>query len=723
MTTLAGQIESFTFRNPATHFCIARLRVHGFSRPVTVKGFLTGTAPGETLELQGHWENHPTYGEQFRCEAFTVRMPDSAEEIGRFLAAGTIDGIGRKTAARLVAHFGSQTLAVIDAQPERLREVPGLGRARADRIAAAWQEQHASRDLMRRLQQAGVNPAHGARILALYGAQAGEILTRDPYRLARDWSGTGFLIADALSRSDGRSAGDPCRVQACLQHLLEQAAEAGDTFLPLPLMLRRAGSLFELPAELAREHLASMAESGSVVQAPGTAGEPCVYLAALFAAENGIALRLKAMLSIAAAPMPADSEAPSARIARQLALCPSAEQLDILERIPSLRIAVITGAAGTGKTTLVRSAMILLEGAGRRVLLAAPTGRAARRLGEAAARPAATIHRLLGYNPAEGVCDKNRDNPLEADVVIVDEASMVDTPLMHQLLEAVPLSAMLILVGDTFQLPPVGPGSVLADLIASGCVPVFTLRQIFRQHGGSAIVESAHQVRCGVIPRLCSTWPPEGGGQFLFLPEAEPEAAAERIADLCAEQLPAALGIDSVRDIQVLTPMHRGPAGTMQLNQLLQRRLNPGQGGHLFRAGDKVMHLKNNYTKEVFNGDIGIVSMVDSEKGTVRVAFDERSVVYQGTELDELTLAYAITVHKAQGSEYPVVVVSLLRQHRPMLQRNLLYTALTRGRNLVVLVGSREALSAAVANDRPRLRRSGLAARLEEGRLAASIAF
>jgi exodeoxyribonuclease V alpha subunit len=612
-----------------------------------------------------------------------------------------------------VSHFAAATLEVLDAQPERLTEVPGLGRRRAEAIAAAWRAQHAARMLTFRLQQAGVNPAHAARILALYGAQACEILQSDPYRLAEDWPVAGFPVAEALARSAGMPAEEPRRVQACLLHLLEQAAEAGHSFLPLPRLLQHAATRFALPEDLTREHLAALEAAGGIVQSAAPQGESAVYLAALFAAETGIAQRLAAMLAVAAPGGAPPREALPERIARQLALCPSPAQVEILQRLPSLRVAVITGAAGTGKTTLVRSAAALLEEAGRTVLLAAPTGRAARRLSEAAGRSAATIHRLLGFNPAEGVCGKNRDNPLEADVVIVDEASMVDTPLMHQLLDATPLSAALILVGDTFQLPPVGPGAVLSDLIASDRLPVFRLQEIFRQGQGSAIVESAHQVRRGEMPRLESTWPPEGHGQFLFLPETDPAAAADRIAALCAEALPAALGIDPLRDIQVLTPMHRGPAGTLQLNQLLQRRLNPGRADGSFRPGDKVMQLRNNYPKEVFNGDIGVVSGLDAEGGGLQVAFDERCVPYAAAERDELTLAYAITVHKAQGSEYPVVVLALMPEHRLMLQRNLLYTALTRGRRLVVLVGSREALAAAVANDRPRLRRSGLAARLK----------
>ena len=442
-----------------------------------------------------------------------------------------------------------------------------------------------------------------------------------------------------------------------------------------------------------------------------------VYLKALHEAETGMAARLGAFLSVPLSPVDINPDKIATEVVRKLAIEPSDMQLQVLTDILSHRAVIITGGPGTGKTTLIRSICAVFETLGRRILLAAPTGRAARRLSEVTRRKASTIHKLLGCHLEDGQFEKNRDNPLDADVIIIDEASMVDVLLMNTLIQAVPMTAVLVLVGDVFQLPPVGPGNVLSDLIASGAIPSFELTEIFRQAQESPIVMNAHKVRSGRLPDLTRQNIADYDTEFYFIEQSNPAGAAETTVSLCAKELPNRFDLDPIRDIQVLTPMHKGQAGTIHLNQMLQKALNPDTGqtrrksGRGFRVGDKVMHLKNNYQKDVFNGDIGTVSGVDDEDGLLLVDYDGRAVTYEFEELDELTLAYAISVHKSQGSEYPAVIVPLLTEHFVLLQRNLLYTAMTRGRRLVVLVGDRKAIDIALKNDKPKQRLSGLAYR------------
>lgn len=719
-TTLTGQLEAFTYRHPQGHFAIARLRVAGAARPVTVKGCLTGAALGQTLCLAGSWETHPIYGRQFRIEHCTVTLPATVEEIRRYLASGIVPGIAARTAARLVRHFGAETLSVIEREPQRLAEVPGVGAARAAAIASAWREHHGARALMALLRDSGVKALWGARILELYGPEAETVLRHDPFRLVEDWPATGFVVADAVARHLGADAEDPRRVNACLHHLLQQAAENGHTYLPEAWLLERCASLFQIETHHAGDGVRRMMAADQLIREalPMEDEGQAVYLRNLHAAECGIAERLRAMTAVPARPLPIDLQRLRTAALERLALVPSPEQLSVIEAALARPLAVITGGPGTGKTTLIRFLVSALTALGCRVALAAPTGRAARRLAEVSGAEAVTLHRLLGFRPDEERFEADRDHPLQAEALIVDEASMVDTLLMHHLLQAVPLGARLILVGDIAQLPPVGPGNVLSDIIASARVPTFSLRQVFRQAAASRIVAEAHRVRSGAPPDLSAGWPPAGPGELVFIEESVPAAAVARIASLCGELIPRVLDIeDPLRDIQVLCPMHRDAIGTQNLNAVLQRRLNPAAGrrsaaGPPFVVGDKVMQLRNNYPKEVFNGEIGVVCKLEVERGRVWVDFDDRSLPYERDEFEELSLAYAITVHKAQGSEYPAVVLPLLRHHAPMLQRNLLYTAITRGQRLVVIVGTRRAVEQAVANDRPQRRLSGLAARL-----------
>jgi exodeoxyribonuclease V alpha subunit len=714
---VTGTIERITYHNPDNHFTIARLRVDDTGQPLSVLGYLPHSGRGEHLRVTGRWETHPRYGPQLRIEHCETLLPDTVDGIRRYLASGVIAGIGVKTVERLVRHFGADLLTVIEKTPHRLSEARRIGPETADRIARAWRSHHAARDLMNFLQTNDLAPSYCGPLLKVYGEEALSILEETPFRVVDDLPGRGFLIADTIARRQGLPADDPERLRACLLHLLEQAAAEGHVCLPEDHLIKKGQTRFAIdPADMhavVRTH----SQNGEVVgdDLEAMSGIRHIYIQTLYTAEMGVAARLGAMQMLAP---PALSWAPdeiTATVIQRLAIKLSADQLDVVQGILQHRVAVITGGPGTGKTTLIRSLCTVFQAIGRRVCLAAPTGRAARRLTEVTRQPASTLHKLLGFNPTAGGFEKNQDDPIDADVFIVDEASMIDILLAHNFLQAVPLTGILILVGDVFQLPPVGPGNVLRDVIAAGVTAVYQLTRVFRQQGESPIILNAHRIRQGRMPSLNRSAPHELTA-FDFIEEKQPEAIAAAVVDLCAHQLPRQFGFDPIHDIQVLTPMHRGEVGTINLNQVLQRRLNPrpAQSGFGLQPGDKVMHLKNNYAKGVFNGDIGMVIEVDSARECLMVVYDDRQVRYDFTERDELSLAYAISVHKSQGSEYPAIVLPLSTQHFALLQRNLLYTAVTRGREAVVLVGSKRALAAAVENNRPRQRLSFLHARLAD---------
>lgn len=713
--TLVGCLEHIAFHNPENHFTVARLRTAGPPGRISITGSMPQPVRGDTLEVTGHWERHPRFGEQFRVTSYTVVLPREVDAIQRYLAAGAIEGLGPKTVARIVAHFGAQTLEVIESAPARLAEVRGIGPATAARIGEAWQRQHAMRQLLAFLHAHGLSSAFAGPLVRTYGDEALDVLRQDPYQAAEDLPAVGFPIADALARHQGLAPEDPRRVRACLGHLLNQEVAEGHVFTPRTHLERRGADTFAIPPATLREALAALAADGEIVTAPalGEAHEERVYTRQLYRAETLIAARVEGLLGVPARWPALAEEAVEETVLKGLALQLSATQRQVARALLTCRMGVVTGGPGTGKTTLVRALTALFQRHGALVALAAPTGRAARRLAEVTGRPAATLHRLLEYNPQTERFERNRENPLEADVLIVDEASMVDTLLMSHLMEAVPAPATLILVGDVAQLPPVGPGNVLEDLIRSGRLPVFLLGEVFRQVADSPILRNAHRVRRGQAPDLRPASAPEELEAFSFIERARPADAAALIVELHTRVLPDRFRLDPIRDIQVLTPMHRGEVGTLQLNQLLQAALNPGGEGasRRFRPGDKVMHLRNNYAKEVFNGEIGVVTR-NAPGGLVEVEYDGRTLAYDPEEQAELTLAYAISVHKSQGSEYPAVIVPLLTQHYALLQRNLLYTAMTRGQRLVVLVGTRRALEIALANDRPQQRRSSLGERL-----------
>ena len=717
--TLEGHLERITYFNEDTHYTIGRLKPVNLGAAVTVVGYLAGVSIGETIKVKGRWETHPKYGQQLKVDSFEVMLPAGIDGIRTYLGSGVVKGIGPALAARMVKAFGAETLEVIEGHPERLVEVDGIGETKANLIQRAWSEHHALRALMSFLQKMGIQTSYGAKIYKEYGSEAITLIEEDPYMLADDFPGPGFLIADTIARKQGVENEDPERVRACIQHLILQNAEDGHTFAEQENLFFRCENQFHISPMAIEQAIKDLVEANHIVVEPIADAPPAraVYKKDLFLAESGLAKRLQAMLSVPAEPVEIETESIAKEIHQKLALNLSAEQLAVLERVFSHRIAVITGGPGTGKTTLLRSISTVFQARGRRLLLAAPTGRAAHRLAEVTRRKASTIHRLLGYNFSDNGFIQNRDNPLDADAVIVDEASMVDTILMFSLLTALPLSARLILVGDVSQLPSVGPGNVLADMIDSGCIPVFYLNKIFRQDRQSAIIINAHRVREGASPDFSDSAEIDTLSDFYFIEQRDPDQAAARIVELCCDELPTKFGLDPVNDIQVLTPMHKGAVGTINLNNLLQKALN-GQSfgvkttGVPYKPGDKVMHLKNNYQKEVYNGDIGIVDRIDNHKAYLAVKYDGKTVGYDFDELDELTMAYAISIHKSQGSEYPAVIVPLMTQHYVLLQRNLLYTAMTRGKTLVILTGTRKALNIALKNDKPHRRLSMLAARL-----------
>jgi exodeoxyribonuclease V alpha subunit len=719
LTVLEGKLEQITYFNKETLYIIAKLKHGNTDNLVTVVGFMGGVSPGEALKIMGEWETHPKYGQQFRIKSYDVTLPASVEGITNYLKSGIIKGIGRLMAGRIVKRFGADTLNVIENYPEKLLEVEGIGKTKAASISNAWKDHHAIRSLMQFLQEAGVKTSYSAILLKEYGLDALNIIQSNPYCLANDIPGIGFYMADAIALKLGKSENEPERARACIIHLMQQLSNDGHVFAYLDQLTARCKNLFQIESEAAEEAIEYLSTAGELLieNKAEVPDKKAVYLKALHQAEAGLANRLKALLSVPVVPQGIDTEQISNEILKKLAIKLSEEQLNVLEKIFSYRAVIITGGPGTGKTTLIRSINAVFKALGKQISLAAPTGRAARRLAELTHRDAKTIHRLLGYNFKDNLFDKNQDNPLDADAVIIDEASMVDTYLMFHLLNAIPMTSMLIMVGDVFQLPSVGPGNVLDDMIKSDIIPVFYLKKIFRQARESSIVLNAHRVLKGEFPLLKHINEPADLSEFYFIEQNNPEKVVSTIVELCTRAIPERFGFDPVKEVQVLAPMHKGVVGTINLNQVLQKVLNPNPvtinaTNNSFKPGDKVMHLKNNYQKEVFNGDIGTIISIDSKKEELSVDFYGRAVSYDFTETGELSLAYAISVHKSQGSEYPAVIIPLMTQHYALLQRNLLYTAITRGEKLVILIGMKKALDIALKNDRPRQRLSMLTDRL-----------
>ena len=709
MEHLQGIVDRITYQNAETGYTVARIRPEGRSAaPVTVVGETLSLKPGESLLLEGDWATHPQYGKQFKISSYRTVHPSTVEGIRRYLGSGLIKGVGPVTARRIVEHFGPDALDVIEEDPKRLVEVGGLGAKRAEMIVRAWQEQREIHDVMLFLQSHDVGTGHAVKIWKTYGEEAIPAIQDNPYRLSTDIWGIGFLTADRIARKLGVEPHSEKRILAGIRHVLESSADdGGHVYLPLNDLTSACAETLDVPTDLVEPGVDALRAAEDIVVEADRA-----YIPGLYYAEKGTATRLRQLASIQRIET-GDVAREIEAIERRIEVTFASLQKMALEKALSNSLLILTGGPGTGKTTTIQGLIALFEARSKRVALAAPTGRAAKRMSEATGREAKTIHRLLEFSPREMTFKRDFGRPLEIDALIVDEISMVDVVLMNSLMRAVPISASVVLVGDVDQLPSVGPGSVLRDTIDSGVVETVELTEIFRQARQSLIVTNAHAINAGEVPDTENA----RDADFFFIEAEDPDRVVETICDLCTERLPRAYGYDPLDDIQVLTPMYRGETGANNLNSVLQQVLNP-EGHELersalrLRVGDKVMQVRNNYDKDVFNGDIGRVRDIDTVNQTVSVAYPDRTVAYDYADLDEIVLAYAVSVHKSQGSEYRAVVLPLTTQHYVMLQRNLLYTAVTRAREFVVIVGSRKALRIAVRNNRVGERHTSLVERL-----------
>jgi exodeoxyribonuclease V alpha subunit len=695
---LAGLVERVTFHNPETGFCVLRVKVRGQRELATVVGAAAAITAGEFVQASGSWVNDRTHGLQFKAAFLKAAPPTTLEGIERYLGSGMVKGIGPVYAGKLVQAFGEGVFDVIEQAPERLQaEVAGIGPKRAERIVRGWAAQKVIREIMLFLHSHGVGTSRAVRIFKTYGADAVQVISENPYRLARDIRGIGFKTADAVAAKLGIAKTAMIRARAGISFALAEAMDEGHCGLPVDELRVLAAELLEIAPEIVDEALDLELREGAVV-GDTVDGRDCAFLAGLHRAERGIAERLRHLVR-GLLPWPPINPAQAIPwVERKTGLSLAPSQREALSLALHSKVLVITGGPGVGKTTLVNSILKVLTAKAVKVALAAPTGRAAKRLADSTGLAASTIHRLLETDPKTGGFKRDEEHPLGCDLLVVDETSMVDVVLMHALLKAVPERAALLLVGDVDQLPSVGPGQILADVIGSGGVPVVRLTEVFRQAARSRIVVNAHRINRGQMPDLAR----DPDGDFHFVACAGPEDGVAKLLAVVRERIPARFGLDPVKDVQVLCPMNRGGLGARSLNLELQRLLNPpGEArverfGWTFGPGDKVMQVVNDHEREVYNGDLGIVRRVDQDEGEVVAEFDGREVAYDFGELDELVLAYATTVHKAQGSEYPAVVIPLTTQHYPMLKRNLVYTGVTRGKRLVVVVGQAKALAKAV---------------------------
>ena len=715
LETIEGTLERIIYSNEENHYTVAQLVPEGGARrtePVTIVGNLAALNVGESVRAQGRWTNHKQFGRQFAVERFESVLPRTVVGIKKYLGSGLIKGIGDTFADRIVEKFGEQTLEVIDSFSARLREVDGIGPERAKRIKEAWTAQKSVRDIMIFLQGHGIGSAHAAKIYKEYGENAMQVVRDNPYRLARDISGIGFRTADGIAAKLGIEKDSVHRLKAGVVHTLERATDEGHTCLPQERLIEAARELLEAEIAPIENAINLLSAAGDVVVEDGY-----VYLAGLCKSERGVATKIHELRAAPLTLPSIDLDKALVWVQQKTGVELANAQRNAIKTALTSKIAVITGGPGVGKTTIVNSIVKILQAKNSKVLLAAPTGRAAKRMSEATSAPAQTIHRLLKYEPHEGGFTHNDRRPLQGDMIIIDETSMLDIPLAYHLLKAVPLTASVVFVGDVDQLPSVGPGNFLRDLIESDRVPVVWLTEIFRQAKNSYIITNAHRVNEGQMPVF--EGPQES--DFFFIAEEQPEKVLATIKTLCHERVPKKFGFDPMRDVQVLTPMHKGLCGSENLNRELQATLNPSgpviqRFGRTYRVGDRVMQVRNNYDKDVFNGDLGRVKRIDLIEQQVIVEIDEREIPYEFTDMDEMLPAYAISVHKSQGNEYPCVIVPLLTQHFVLLQRNLLYTAITRGKKLVILVGSKKALAIAVRNNKTAARHSRLRERLRVDR-------
>lgn len=711
---LAGSVERVTFHSGETGFCVLRVKVRNRTELVTVVGNAATVTPGEYVDCDGHWVNDRSHGLQFAARYLRIVQPSTREGIERYLGSGMVRGIGPHFAKKLVTAFGEQVFEVIEQNPERLQELPGIGPKRRELVEQAWSEQKTIREIMVFLQSHGVGTGRAVRIYKTYGNDAIDRVRENPYRLALDIHGIGFKTADTIAARLGIPPDSLIRAQAGARHVLQERSGAGHCAASRTDLTEAATELLGIPAPIIEQALDLEVTAENLV-AEEIEGIPSLFLTPLHRSEVGVAGHLSRLMTGTTPWEWVNTEQALPWVERKTGLVLSDSQRMAVKTAVNGKVTVITGGPGVGKTTVVNSILRILCAKKVEVLLCAPTGRAAKRLAESTAMEARTLHRTLEFDPKQGGFKRNADHPLEADLVVLDETSMVDIVLMNQLLRALPSRSALLLVGDVDQLPSVGPGIVLSDIIASAAVPIVRLTEIFRQAASSQIIVNAHRVNRGLSPERPA---PGEKSDFYLIYCKTPEEVRERLLEAVTQRIPKRFGFDSVRDVQVLTPMNRGALGARSLNVELQGLLNPNgtprveRFGSTYAPGDKVIQTINNYDKEVFNGDIGTITRINSEEGLLWVNYDGRSVEYELAELDEVALAYATTIHKSQGSEYPAVVIPLATQHYTLLERNLLYTAMTRGRRLVVLVVQPQALGIAVKNLNSRQRLTNLRARL-----------
>ncbi len=713
MVEIKGTVERIVFHNDENGYTIARLDAKGSA--VTIVGVLPEVQPGVTLSVEGDWTTHPKYGRQFKVERCEQSLPTTAAGIEAYLGSSLIRGVGPIGAGQIVRQFGADTLRVLDEEPERLEQVPGIGPSKAAAIIESWQKQKHVQEVMMFLQGHGVTTGLAVKICQTYGSDALSVVQENPYRMVRDIQGVGFVKADQIARNLGLAVDSPFRVQAGVLHTLREQTRNGNVFSPLATVVTEASRLLNVSAALVREAIKSLDVAGDI-HCENVSGEPAVYLASFCEAEVSVASHLQALVKDG---VPVDDRTLNKvlrRVTRKAKIKLSPDQREAVRMALTSKVTVLTGGPGTGKTETTRTIIRALDALNLRCALCAPTGRAAKRLSEATGRSAKTIHRLLEYNPERGFA-RDEDDPLSVDYLIVDEASMLDLKLTDHLLRALKPTTQVLFVGDVDQLSSVGAGDVLRDIIASGRAAVARLNTIFRQATNSGIVVNAHRINRGQFPVLNEF------DDFYFFSQQDPRQAAELLVDVVGRRIPKKFGLYAIDDVQVLTPMYRGACGVNNLNALLQEALNPAKPGKaeqklgdcVFRVGDKVMQVRNNYDKMVFNGDIGRIVTIDPVLKEIAVRIARYGLAYYDWDeaSKELTHAFAVSIHKAQGAEYPAIVMPVLSQHYVMLQRNLLYTAITRARRLVVLVGTRQAIKIAVNNDQVRERRSGLGHRLK----------
>ncbi len=712
--SLKGQIERITYTNDENGYTVAKVKVSGRKDLVTVVGTLLMPIPGEVIEMKGNWMNHPRYGEQFKVEHYKSLVPASVYGIEKYLGSGLIKGIGPIMAGRIVKKFGEETLEVIENEIEKLAEVDGIGKKRIEMVKKAWEDQKEIREVMIFLQTHGVGSGYATKIFKQYGSRSIQVVKENPYRLATDIFGIGFISADRIAEKLGFARDSELRAEAGILYVLHQLADEGHVYYPYEPLVKKCQEVLGVDREVIVKALGAIAAAKMIVMEDlkediEDFGEKdkAVYLAKFHLSETSIVTRMKTLIKSPKSIRKIDSDKAIDWVQKQLAITLAKRQMEAIKCAAENKVMVITGGPGTGKTTIINAILKIFSKLRVKIMLAAPTGRAAKRMSEATGHEAKTIHRMLEYSIQKGGFQKNEEKPLDCDLLVVDEVSMIDTILMHHLLKAIPPGATFILVGDVNQLPSVGAGNVLKDIIASGKMQVVELNEIFRQAKESLIIVNAHKINNGLLPSFKSSG--QKLDDFYFIEQEDPEEVLRIILELTKERIPRRFGFDPVDDIQVLTPMHKGVVGAGNLNVELQKVLNPVEngvlrGGFSFRVSDKVMQVKNNYDKEVFNGDIGRITSIDPEHQEITISFDGRDIPYDYTDLDEIVLAYAVSVHKSQGSEYPAVVMPILTQHYVLLQRNLVYTAVTRGRQLVVMVGTMKALAIGVRNDKTRKR-------------------